>query len=292
MSDRVGIILAGGKATRLYPVTRVVCKQLLPVYDKPMVYYPLSTLMLAGIREILVVATPHDLPAFRELLGNGDRWGIKLDYAVQNLPNGIAEALVIGAKFIDNRNCALILGDNVFFGNGMTEHLRRAEKASSGATIFCYRVADPGRYGVLTTDGENRPYSIVEKPAKPESDWAVTGLYLYDRNACQMATSLAPSPRGELEITDINNGYLEKGELWVEYFGRGITWFDAGTHDALLQASQFIQSLQSRSGEQVACLEEIAYRMGFIDDSALRSLVESSENASRQAYLLSVLGEK
>ena len=256
-----------------------------------MIFYPLSTLMLAGIREILIVGTPHDLPAFQELLGDGRQWGLELQYAVQEAPNGIAEALVIGEQFIDQRPCALILGDNVFFGNGMTDHLRRADDSNLGATVFCYRVVDPSRYGVLSVDEDQRPRAIVEKPTEPVSDWAVTGLYYYNHEGCQYAAGLSPSPRGELEITDVNNAYLDEGKLTVEFFGRGISWFDAGTHDALLQASQFIQTIQARSGEQVACLEEIAFRMGLIRPGELQALAELPENAHHRSYIESVLAE-
>ena len=269
-----GIILAGGSGTRLYPLTMVASKQLLPVYDKPMVYYPLTTLMLAGIRDILVVTTPQDQAAFRHLMGDGSQWGIAIDYAVQPEPNGLAEAFIIGREFVGNDPVSLILGDNIFYGHGLTELLQNATTAAAdkgGATVFGYYVSDPERYGVVAFDGVGHATSIVEKPAEPESNWAVTGLYFYDNDVLDIARDIAPSARGELEITDVNRVYLERGTLRVERMGRGYAWLDTGTHASLLQASEFVRTVEERQGLKVACVEEIAYHMGFIDaDQVLR----------------------
>jgi len=283
-----GIVLAGGVATRLFPVTRAVSKQLLPVYDKPMVYYPLSTLMLAGVREILVITTPKDTPLFQDLLGDGSQWGVSLSYAEQVVPEGIGQAFLIGRDFIGDGPCALVLGDNVFFGQDLSGQLQAAARRD-GATIFCKRVADPGRYGVVDFAADGTPREIVEKPATPPSDWAVTGLYFYDSKVVDIAAGLAPSARGELEITDINNHYLARGALNVERLGRGTAWFDAGTHEALLQASLFAHTMEGRQGQKIACLEEVAFRMGFIDAAEVKKLAEEPVNAIIRDYLLAVL---
>ncbi|BCX18524.1 MAG: glucose-1-phosphate thymidylyltransferase [Geminicoccaceae bacterium] len=284
-----GILLAGGSGTRLYPVTRVVCKQLLPVYDKPLVYYPLSVLMLAGIREILVVTTPEDRPAFERLLGDGRQWGIELSYAVQPRPEGLAQALLIGERFLDGAHCCLILGDNVFFGHYLRVALRLATSRAEGATVFGYRVADPERYGVVVLDAEGRPLAIEEKPERPRSNYAVTGLYFYDPEAPSIARSLRPSPRGELEITDVNRAYLEAGKLTVERLGRGYAWFDAGTHDSLLQAGEFVRTLQNRQGFQIACPEEIAYLQGWIDAEDVEALARPLAKTAYGRYLLELV---
>jgi len=287
-----GILLAGGAGTRLHPATVALSKQLLPVYDKPMVYYPLSTLMLAGIRDILVISTPTDLPLFRRLLGDGGRWGLRFDYAEQAAPRGIAEAFMIGEDFIGAERVCLVLGDNIFYGQGLADFLQRAAAREHGATVFAYPVSDPERYGVVTFDDDGRATSIVEKPARPASRYAVTGLYFYDGDVVDVARSLAPSARGELEITDVNRVYLERGRLFVERFGRGFAWLDTGTHGSLLQAANFVETLESRQGFKVACPEEIAFRMGFIDASALAALAEDCGSSGYGDYLRRLLAEE
>ena len=284
-----GIILAGGSGTRLYPLTLAVSKQLMPVYDKPLVYYPLSTLMLAGIREILVVSTPRDLPLFERLLGDGSAWGVSFSYVAQPEPKGIAEAFLLGADFIGDDGVALVLGDNIFYGQGLSARLRHAAQRTQGATVFGYQVRDPERYGVVSFGGDGEPTEIVEKPDHPTSNYAVTGLYFYDNAVVDITCDLDPSARGELEITDVNRAYLERGDLRVERLGRGTAWLDTGTHQALLEAAHFIEVVESRQGLKIACPEEIAYRMGYIDADALERLARPLANSSYGQYLLGLL---
>jgi glucose-1-phosphate thymidylyltransferase len=291
VTGRRGIILAGGSGTRLYPVTHVLSKQLLPVYDKPMIYYPLSTLMLAGIRDVLVISTPTDTPRFAELLGDGARWGINLSYAVQPSPGGLAQAFLIGRKFLEGRVSALVLGDNIFYGHDFQPMLARANERTAGATVFAYPVADPERYGVAEFDDEGTVISVEEKPARPRSRYAITGLYFYDQRVIDIAASLKPSTRGELEITDINKAYLTGRELIVEVMGRGMAWLDTGTHESLLEAAQYIATIERRQGLKVACPEEIAYRLGYIDQAALHKLGEQMAHNAYGRYLLSLLRE-
>jgi len=286
---RKGIILAGGSGTRLYPVTRAVSKQLVPIYDKPMIYYPLSTLMLAGIRQVLVITTPHEHDAFKRVLGDGAQIGLSIEYAVQPSPDGIAQSFLIGARFIADDPVTLALGDNLFYGHGFPDSLRSAAGRAQGATVFGYWVRDPERYGVVEFDEDGRPVGLVEKPAVPRSPYAVTGLYFYDNLVVQIARSLRPSARGELEITDLNLAYLNAGRLHVERLGRGIAWLDTGTHEALLQASNFIHAIEERQGLKVACLEEIALRMGYIDRGAVERLAASMRNSGYGQYLRRVL---
>jgi len=286
-----GIILAGGSGTRLYPVTHVISKQLLPVYDKPMIYYPLSTLMLAGIRDILVISTPLDTSRFAELLGDGHRWGINLGYAVQPSPDGLAQAFLIGKDFIGDNPSALVLGDNIFYGQSLSQQLRRAAARDKGATVFAYHVHDPERYGVVEFNAEGRAISLEEKPQKPKSRFAVTGLYFYDNNVSQIAASLKPSPRGELEITDLNRHYLKQGMLDVERLGRGMAWLDTGTHDSLFEAAMYIQTIERRQGVKIACPEEIAYRCGYITAAELEALAQPVRTSGYGQYLLSLLAE-
>jgi glucose-1-phosphate thymidylyltransferase len=287
-----GIVLAGGSGTRLYPATQVVSKQLLPVYDKPMVYYPLSTLMLAGIRDILLISTPQDTPRFEALLGDGRRWGIHLRYAVQPRPEGIAQAFILGREFIAGDRVALVLGDNIFYGHDFTEILKRASARERGASVFAYAVNDPGRYGVIEFDQRGKAVSIEEKPRRPKSRYAVTGMYFYDNRVVDIASRLKPSARGELEITDVNRAYLERGELEVVPMGRGMAWLDTGTHEALLEAAHFIETIERRQGLKIACPEEIAYRMGFIDAAQLEALAKPLEKSGYGEYLRRVLTDR
>ena len=289
-STRRGIILAGGSGTRLHPVTQAVSKQLLPVYDKPMVYYPLSALMLAGIREVLIISTPQDTPRFRDLLGDGSQWGMRFSYTVQPSPDGLAQAFILGREFVDGRPSALVLGDNIFYGTGLVSALRNADAQPSGATVFAYRVQDPERYGVVEFDAARRAVSIEEKPKVPKSNYAVTGLYFYDAQVCDIAASITPSARGELEITDVNRRYLEQGSLNVETLGRGFAWLDTGTHDSLLEAGSFIAMLQKRQGLMVACPEEIAFGNRWIDAAQLERLADPLRKTGYGQYLLNLLG--
>jgi glucose-1-phosphate thymidylyltransferase len=284
-----GIILAGGSGTRLHPVTQTISKQLLPVYDKPMIYYPLSVLLLAGIREILIISTPEDTPRFTQLLGTGEQWGITLKYAVQPFPGGLAQAFLIGKDFLAGEGCCLILGDNIFYGHDFAKTLRDAASGASGATVFAYPVLDPERYGVVEFDAQRRAISIEEKPSKPKSRYAVTGIYFYDAQVVSIAENLKPSPRGELEITDINRWYLERGQLRTQLIGRGMAWLDTGTHDSLLEASMFIHTIEKRQGLKVACPEEIVYRLGYIDADQLRALAAKISKSTYGQYLLQLI---
>jgi glucose-1-phosphate thymidylyltransferase len=288
-----GIILAGGSGTRLYPLTRALSKQLLPIYDKPMIFYPLSALMLGGIRDILIITTAGDAPLFQTLLGDGAHWGVKLTYAVQSAPRGLPDAFLVGRDFLAGEGCALMLGDNLVYGDGLTEMMRRSAARPSGATVFGYRVGDPERYGIVAFDAAGKALSLEEKPKQPRSDWAVIGLYFYDRDVVKMAEKLKPSSRGELEITDLNNAYLKAGKLTVERLGRGYAWLDTGTHDSLIEASEFVRTLEKRTGQKIGCIEEIAFRQGFIDTAQLLKLAQQLYSKSDYGkYLEELISDK